>query len=406
MKRGLLLGVLALVGLVAGAVVGAALDDKGPMVSDDAAVAPTAVVSSLDRAPAAAGDLLPVRTDADLLMAWTPGGLPAGFAEAVASLEPVVATTVVLGNTVDLVASRDPAGMPVDVPAAGMAIPLDAIAVDPATYPDFVPEADGQRFRGLFPGEALLGTTSAWLRGLSVGSQIDLAGGATVTVAGVVDDTLVGAAELVVSTLGADSLGIATPRYLLIQAEGERAPLEATIRSLADAAGEPVRVRAPGETPFLRSSDAVLPQALIKEVFGEFAYVPPPASADVFEQEPAWATEHLVLADVALLGPIRCHEALLPALQGAMAELAERNLGHLVERFDGCVNPRLIAPGGSISRHAWGAAVDLNFSSNLRGQASIQDDRLVAVMERWGFVSGDDWLVPDPGHFEYVAPPR
>jgi hypothetical protein len=29
----------------------------------------------------------------------------------------------------------------------------------------------------------------------------------------------------------------------------------------------------------------------------------------------------------------------------------------------------------------------------------------VAIMERWGFVSGDDWLVPDPGHFEYVAPP-
>jgi hypothetical protein len=405
-KRGVLLGVLALIGLVAGAVVGAAVDDNGPMPSNDAAVAPTAVVSSLDQPPAAAGDLLPVRTDADLLMAWTPGGLPAGFADAVASLEPVTATAVVAGNTVDLVASRDPAGMPVDVPPAGMAIPLDAIAVDPATYPDFVPEADGQRFRGLLPGEALLGTTSARLRGLAAGSQIDLAGGATVTVAGVVDDALVGAAELVVSTLGADSLGITTPRYVLVHAAGERAPLEAAIRSLADAAGQPVRVRAPGETPFLRSSDAVLPQALIKEVFGEFAYVRPPAGADVFVQEPAWATEHLVLADVALLGPIRCHEALLPALQGAMAELAERNLGHLVETFDGCVNPRLIAPGGAISRHAWGAAVDLNFSANRTAQASIQDDRLVAVMERWGFVSGDDWLVPDPGHFEYVAPPR
>jgi hypothetical protein len=28
------------------------------------------------------------------------------------------------------------------------------------------------------------------------------------------------------------------------------------------------------------------------------------------------------------------------------------------------------------------------------------------VMERWGFVSGGDWLIPDPGHFEYLRPPR
>lgn len=58
-----------------------------------------------------------------------------------------------------------------------------------------------------------------------------------------------------------------------------------------------------------------------------------------------------------------------------------------------------------MSRRAWGAAVDLSFSNNPTGASSAQDDRLVTIVERWGFVSGDDWLVPDSGHFEYVGPP-
>jgi hypothetical protein len=29
----------------------------------------------------------------------------------------------------------------------------------------------------------------------------------------------------------------------------------------------------------------------------------------------------------------------------------------------------------------------------------------VAIFERWGFTSGDTWLKPDAGHFEYVGPP-
>ena len=33
------------------------------------------------------------------------------------------------------------------------------------------------------------------------------------------------------------------------------------------------------------------------------------------------------------------------------------------------------------------------------------DPRLVEVMERWGFTSGHQWLISDPGHFEYVQPP-
>jgi len=48
--------------------------------------------------------------------------------------------------------------------------------------------------------------------------------------------------------------------------------------------------------------------------------------------------------------------------------------------------------------------VDINIGTNPGGLESAQDPRLVEVMERWGFTSGHAWLVPDPGHFEYVQP--
>lgn len=90
-----------------------------------------------------------------------------------------------------------------------------------------------------------------------------------------------------------------------------------------------------------------------------------------------------------------------------MAELEERNLASLVDPdgFRGCFNPRYIGGTRGISRHAWGAAVDINLGSNPEGLESVQDPRLIEVMERWGFTSGHEWLIPDPGHFEYVQPP-
>jgi hypothetical protein len=404
-----LVAVAAVVGLLAGAVGAAAWQEREPSPASSAGGAGGASPTSeppVEVAERPAPD--PVVAGPDVLLAWTAGGLPAGFGTAVDQLEPVDASTVVQGGTLDLVRSRDAGGVAVDVPLAGMAIPLDAIAVDPATYPDLVPAADRQAFRGLLPGQALLGSSSAELRGLGPGAVLELAGGRSLLVTAVVADELVGAAEVVVRAgAGTDEsggLGIARERYVLFTiASDSRPAVEQAVRSLAP--GVAMRVRAPGETPYLRSSDAVLPQVRIKEVFGEFAYVPPPAGERVFPQDPGWVDEHIVVEDVPLLGSVRCHRSLLPALRGAMEELEESGLGGLVGSFDGCYNPRLVNAGGSISRHAFGAAVDLNFSRNPTGTSSTQDDRLVEVMERWGFVSGDDWLVPDSGHFEYVGPP-
>jgi hypothetical protein len=337
------------------------------------------------------------------LLVWTSGGLPAGFAEGVAAVDGVERVTSVTGDVVDLVATFDSAGRPVDTPPPGLGFPLDAFGIDLGTYPAFVDESAGATLAGLQPGEAVLGSTSSRLRRLGPGGVLELAGGARLTVAAVVDDASVGAAELVVRSDGADALGIRTPRFLLVAYRGERSTIERAIASIAP--DRPVRVRAPEETPYLRHGDLVLPQAVIKAQFGEFAYRRGPDR--FFEQDPAWAAGHIATTSVPILGTISCHRDVLDAIAGALRELEQQGLGSLVDPagYAGCFVPTEI-PGGGISRHSWGVAIDLNFVENPGGLASFADPELIAVMERFGFISGAKFLAVDPGHFEYVRPPE
>jgi D-alanyl-D-alanine carboxypeptidase len=337
------------------------------------------------------------------LLVWTSGGLPAGLAEQVDAVEGVERVTVVRGDVVGLTASFDPRGQPIDVTDEGLRIPLDAIAVDPATYPGFFDGEARARLRALAPGEAVLGSTSASLRRIGPGGTLRLVNGAQLTVTAVVDDRAIGAAELVVHANSADAVGIRTARFLLVGYTGDRALTEQAIAG--NAPGVAVRFRSPDETRYLRHGDLVLPQARIKQLFGEFAYRPGPDR--FFTEDPVWEAEHIATATVPVLGPITCHRAVLPAIEGALRELEQRGLAALVDPagYQGCWVPNEI-PGGGISRHSWGVAIDVNFVANPTGLASFADPRLVEVMERWGFVSGARFLAVDPGHFEYVGPPR
>ena len=344
-----------------------------------------------------------------VLLVWTPGRLPGGLAGRVGAARGVGAVTVVRGGLLGLAGSVDADGRPVDRPGPGATVPLETIGFDPATYPGLLPASARAAFARLRPGEALLGTTSARLRRLGPGGRLRLAPGPGqtgrwLTVAGVVDDDLVGAAEVAVTTAGARAAGITRDRYLLLAYRGGRDAVAAAVRRILPAR-LPVRLRGPGETPFFRAGDAVLPQAMVKERFGEFAWRK--GAGDAYTQDPAWVAANLATARVPILGRVRCNRALLGALAGAMGELRQRDLARLVDpdAYAGCWNPRLTRGGGGVSRHAWGAAVDLNVAGNPTGLASAQDPRLVEVMERWGFTWGGRWLVPDPAHFEWLRPP-
>ena len=380
------LGVIAVacVGVVAGAIGTAAL------VDDEATVLPAARPAVVERVERKA---VPV-PEAGTLLTWVSGGLPAGFAERVVDAG-FADATVVLGDVVWMAGSTDADGRAVDTLDPGWAVPLDAAAFDCATWAPLVPLAEATAVCDLASDEALLGETSARLRGLGAGSTIVLDGGHAVRVVGVVDDDAVGAAELVLPADGAAAAGVGTPRYVLVSFRGSRSAAEDAIRRASP--GVALRVRGPGETPWLRHGDAVLPQSIVKERYGEWRARR--LGGGRFEIDATWRTANLVTEDLPVLGRVTCHRGVLDALRPALEELAGRGaVGDVDRRASGCWNPRTIAGTDQPSRHAWGIAVDL--------VPAPADGEIVDVLERWGFTWGGRWLSPDPVHFEPVRAPK
>lgn len=366
-------------------------DDASPI--DDAQVSGPSMTASTTADPTVAETVM---------LAWTSGGLPSGFAEQVSALDHVRSTTTVSGDQVDMVATHDDAGRVVDHLADGWRTALDALAIDPDSYRGFVPIADQSAIGALDDGEALLTEVSSRLRHIGEGGTITLIDGTTLEVAGVVSDTAGAGAELLVTQTTGVRVGIVTPRYVLFRTSADRASAEIDVASPVDNA--PVRVRAEGESPFLRHGDAVVTQAFVKVDLGEFSYRPL-AGRDI-EIDPVWLSANIIDADVAILGSVRCHRRFVEVLEPALDEIAALGLSRLIDptRTAGCHVARTIAPGLALSRHAWGAAIDLNIDRNPRGSYSTQDPRLVEVLTDQGLAWGGDWLVPDPGHYEWLEP--
>ena len=145
----------------------------------------------------------------------------------------------------------------------------------------------------------------------------------------------------------------------------------------------------------------------MKTLFGEFAARHARGRSGSLEIDPAWARDHIVAARVPLLGLVRCHRGVLDQLRGALHDLRDQGLGHHVRSFHGCYVPKFVTrdPTALISHHTWGVAFDVNLVGNYYGQRPHQDPRLVRTLERWGFLWGGDFVIPDGNHFEYKRGP-
>ena len=319
--------------------------------------------------------------------------------------------TVVAEDNVWMTRSWASDGSVVDRPRGPFMIPIDAAAVRPRSFATFLPPPDRGVLTALARGEGILGATSAALRGLGPGAVIAFAPDRRVRIAGVLPDELVGAAEILVSRATGARIGVRRDRYVLVQpSSGVRLSSSRLAGRLRRAIGGGptalVQVRAPGETPYFRSGDAVLPPVLIKALFGEFAARPRPGQPGYLQIDPAWVRSHIVTTDVPLLGSVTCNRAVVPQLRGAMEELVARGRGDLIRTYHGCFAPKFINrdPSAMISHHAWGIAFDTNLAGNTFGEAPDQDPDLVRILARWGFLWGGSFIVPDGNHFEYRRP--
>jgi hypothetical protein len=321
------------------------------------------------------------------------GGVPPSWTRRLRRTAGVTAIARTARTQAMLRRSRRADGTTVDAVPRGYAIPLDVLVVQPHAYAEVLSPAR-REIRRLRRGTALLSRTSARLRRLRVGDRLGLAGGRELRVAGVVDDALVGFAELVLTGRDAGGREHTTSQLLVATTQPERVE-----RRLAR--NDAVRIRT--LSPTLRTSTRLIARPLeTKARFGEFA-VALPYGSDWIRIEPGWLDRNIVTRSVPILGAVTCNRRLFAPLRGALRTLERRGLSSVVDRADyaGCFAPRRIPGSGSLSLHAWGLAIDINAAANPRLGDSRQDRRLVRAMEDAGFTWGGRWpTVPDPMHFE------
>lgn len=393
----------------------------------EATTTSTAVVTTTTARPTTTtAPYAPVAALTQVVSAWAPGGLDPLFTAALPTLPGVVASTVVQGDRLMLADGAPP----------GMGIPLDALAIDPATYPAFVAPEVQEPLARLAAGQAILGATSSLLRGgIGPGGTLTMLDGTRFTVTAVLPDEAVAGAELVVAR--GTTTAVHTDRYALVAHAGDVQAVAGELRS-AFPADRPLRVRQPGEVPFLRHGDGVLTDAQVKATFGEIAFTEGP-TRDFAAWDTAWADEHIGTLAVPIIGSAECNKAMLPDLRAALADvdelqtqLVEDELAEAASTSTtvppdpdpnvpiteppplepipppllepdanlGCWNPRLIEPGAGVSRHAYGIAIDLRAPA----ATGEHDPRLVEIFEAHGFTWGGDFLASDPIHFEWVGP--
>jgi hypothetical protein len=351
------------------------------------------------------GAIRHVAPRATVLLAWTPGGLPRRVPTVLRHTPGVRDVTSVLAGLEWIESSSESGGTVIDAPPKGFAIPLEVAFVKPEQYASFVPPGDRQAILSLSPSNAAMARTEAQLRRAGEGLVLHL-NDRTLDVTGVVSDVATQGYEILTSGRIPDWWQ-QTNRFVLMHVEqGHRRAIEKRLRRVLGP-GRPLRIRAKGETPFLRYGDAVLPQMLIKKSFGEFAARVVPGRG--LEIDPAWTKQNLLTAPVPLLGRVTCNRVLFPQLRHALSDLASSGLGYVVDPSDygGCYAPGFLntSPSSGLSHHSWGIAIDLNVSHNLFGSKPNQDPRLVRTMESWGFTWGGRWLIPDGMHFEWVSFP-
>ena len=287
---------------------------------------------------------------------------------------------------------------------AGFGYPMLTMAIDPDT--PVVPV--GLRTT-LLRGEAAMGEVTARLRGALVGDFIDLESldGTVVPIriGAIVPDKDLRWSEILIGASVITGLEIDRP-YSVVAWGTNGAPLAAAIRiwttdptvRVLDGLGEP-------------TTDPVLPMAVVKERFGEFAVSP--AGGDSVNVDQEWRDTWIVTVDFPIVGVTRCHRMVVPYIRAALDEVERSGFAEELDRSDfqiagGCYNPRFnrgADPGYSLSRHSWGIAVDFNPSTNPYGEEPTLPLEIVEIFRRWGFSWGGGWSTPDGMHFEWYSLP-
>jgi hypothetical protein len=283
-----------------------------------------------------------------------------------------------------------------------MFYPMDTVAVDARAATAMV---GANAAASLARGEIVLSRTSAQNEGAEVGDTMVLSGwngsSHTFTVGSVVDDRAAADAELVVDEGVGTSMGVTRPTQ--VRFFGTRRQLLDTVAAL------PSGIRS--DASWLPSPVEAVSQARFKHLLGEFAYKRS-GNGDL-TLDPAWTSANLVVKAFPLIGTITCHRVVAAAAIAALDEIEHAGLSRLIHTKDtyqngGCFGARdqkLVdgTSGHTLSRHAWGGAIDINPAANPQGGKPSMDHRVVDIFRKHGFAWGGTFPTPDGMHFEYIG---
>lgn len=122
--------------------------------------------------------------------------------------------------------------------------------------------------------------------------------------------------------------------------------------------------------------------------------------------DPNWYNEHIAngtLGEAYYADCVLTHDVCDEALYAVTLRCEELGvwLNWVKELTSWVPRTKMLNPKRSLSLHAWGLAVDINWTENPYGQPNQTiPDAFIQIMKDCGFIWGGDWKVPDPHHFE------
>jgi hypothetical protein len=284
---------------------------------------------------------------------------------------------------------------------------VSALGVDPSSFRAFTAQGTAESdavWQAVARGEAIASHALAGEAALELGGDLALVpvgGGEPLAVRlGALATTGVPGGDLVVDEATGERLGLQPATAVLVAAPAGVDPV-VLAEQVRKAAGDGAKVDL--LTPPAQNPVAFLTGSRAAQAFGAFSYRYYPDGT--IEPDAAWVRKNIVTTTVPIMGRVTCHRLMVPQLRGALQEVQDAGLGHLLKTYDGCYVPRFIArnPDNSISLHTWGIAIDMDAATNYRGIRGTMDDRIVAIFKKWGFRWGGDWKYTDPMHFELGA---
>ena len=265
------------------------------------------------------------------------------------------------------------------------------------------------------PGMLLMGESSAGLRDARAGDTVVLRDSRfrmrTYTIGAIVPDAFVEWGDLFISSEAAVPLGTMSVARIAVTAIPSPSRVLSRLRSRGVVIGSTYRLRTSWDR---KTPDGTLGSVTLKKKLGEFVYRP--AGGSAIEIDMKWRVENIryrhTFSGIGLRN--NCHRVVVDAIQGALTEIKQRGLAKYVNvananRYGGCFVARLnrmAGTFGSPSRHAYGAALDINTTENYQWRTPKMNCEIVLIFRKWGFAWGGNFWPTDGMHFEYVGERR